>query len=194
MGNKPLADLPVLTFASAQKLEDWFAENHATTNGIWLQFAKKASGIATVTQDEAIQAALCYGWIDGQGKPFDEKYWLVKYTPRRPGSVWSKRNQEFVKALGKAGKMQSAGLQEVERAKADGRWARAYDSPANMKVPEDFLKELAKDKAAETFYLTLNKANTYAIAWRLHTAKKAETRARRMEKFLDMMKKGEKLH
>jgi uncharacterized protein YdeI (YjbR/CyaY-like superfamily) len=150
--------------------------------------------MATVTYAEALDEALCYGWIDGQLEKYDEKSWLRKFTPRRPKSVWSKRNIEHVNRLVDAGKMKPAGLKEMEAAKADGRWGRAYDSPSAMQVPQDFLAELSKHKKAQIFFETLNKANTYAIAWRLQTAKKPETREKRMKKFIQMLENGEKLH
>jgi uncharacterized protein YdeI (YjbR/CyaY-like superfamily) len=155
---------------------------------------KKATGIESVNHPEALDEALCYGWIDGQSKSYDEESWLQKFTPRRKKSLWSKRNIEHIERLRKAGKMTQAGEKEVEAAKADGRWAAAYDGPATIKMPEDFLKELAKDKKAEAFFNTLNKTNIYAIAWRLQTAVKPETRERRFNKLLEMLKKGEKIH
>ena len=188
------ADLKIIAFKSPQAWASWLATNHAKSNGIWLRLFKKDSGVATVTYAEALDEALCYGWIDGQLEKYDEKSWLRKFTPRRSKSVWSKRNIEHVKRLTGAGKMKPSGLMEVEAAQADGRWARAYDSPRAMRIPEDFLQELSKDKKAQAFFTTLNKANTYAIAWRLQTAKKPETRAQRMKAFLAMLKKGEKLH
>lgn len=187
-------DPPIKAFKSAEALETWLAANHIKSDGIWLQIFKKDSAIKTVTYDEALDVALCYGWIDGQKNKHDENSWLQKFTPRRSKSVWSKRNKEHIARLIKAGKMKSAGLKEVERAKADGRWEQAYDSPSNMKVPGDFLKALAKNKKSEAFFKTLNKANTYAIAWRLQTAKKPETRERRMKALLEMIAKGQKLH
>lgn len=143
---------------------------------------------------EAIDEALCYGWIDGQAKKYDEKSWLNKFTPRRKASLWSKRNRENVERLISSGKMTGAGLKEVEAAKSDGRWDRAYDSPSTMEVPEDFLKELSKNKKAKQFFDTLNKANLYAITWRLQTAKKQETRDRWKKKILEMLKNEVKFH
>jgi len=187
-------DLPIISFKSPKDWASWLAKNHAKSNGIWLRLFKKDSGVATVTYAEALGEALCYGWIDDQLEKYDEKSWLRKFTPRRPKSVWSKRNIEHVNRLTDAGKMKPSGLKEVEAAKADGRWEKAYDSPSAMQVPDDFLKELAKDKKAQAFFETLNKANTYAIAWRLQTAKKSETRAKRMKAILEMLKRGEKFH
>jgi uncharacterized protein YdeI (YjbR/CyaY-like superfamily) len=187
-------DVPVKAFKTATLFEAWLAKSHDTSDGIWLRMYKKGSGIQTVTYAEALDIALCYGWIDGQVKKYDEDSWIQKFTHRRPKSIWSKRNREHIARLTKAKRMQPSGLAEVALAKADGRWDRAYDSPSNMQVPEDFLHELKKDKKAYAFFLTLNKANTYAIAWRLQTAKKPETRARRMQVLLAMLAREEKIH
>jgi uncharacterized protein YdeI (YjbR/CyaY-like superfamily) len=157
-------------------------------------FLRKDSGKKSITHKEALEEALCYGWIDGQAKPYDEESWIQKFTPRRPKSIWSKRNCEHIERLTKEGRMKPPGLKEAEKAKNDGRWEKAYDSPENMKVPEDFLKELSKNKKAKAFFDTLNKANLYAIAWRLQTAKKPETREKRKRLLLDMMARSEKLH
>ncbi len=187
-------DLQIISFKSQKDWASWLDKNHSESNGIWLRFFKRDSGVASVTYAEALDEALCYGWIDGQLEKYDEKSWLRKFTPRRPKSVWSKKNMEHVNRLMQAGKMKRSGLKEVEEAKADGRWERAYDSPSAMQVPEDFLKELSKNKKAKGFFETLNKANTYAIAWRLQTAKRPETRAKRMKAILEMLKRGEKFH
>jgi len=187
-------EYPNIPFASALVWEEWLAEHHAAADGVWIMVAKKASGIASVTHDEALDVALCYGWIDGQGKTFDDTYYLQKFTPRRPKSLWSKRNIEKVAALTAAGKMQPAGLAEVEAAKRDGRWDAAYDSPKNMVIPEDFMQALGENEQALAFFNTLNQANKYAIGWRLQTAKKPETRQRRFDALLAMLERGEKLH
>ena len=187
-------DSPIRSFTTTKELTSWLAKHHAVSIGIWMQLFKKKSGIDSVTYSEALDVALCYGWIDGQKKPYDAESWLQKFTPRRPKSIWSKRNREHVARLEKSGKMKAAGIKQVEAAKADGRWEQAYDSPSNMVVPVDFLKELAKNKKAETFFKTLNKTNTYAIVWRLQTAKKPETKNKRMKAILEMLKRGEKFH
>ena len=148
----------------------------------------------SITYAEALDEALCFGWIDGQLKTCDTKSWLQKFTPRRSKSIWSKRNREHVARLIKEKRMTAAGLKEIELAKKDGRWEGAYDSPKNMQVPADFLRELKKDKNAYAFFQTLNKANTSAIAWRLQTAKKPETREKRMQAVLQMLGQGKKLH
>lgn len=184
----------ILSFRSAKEWERWLANHHADSNGIWLRLFKKGSGVVSVTYDEALDEALCHGWVDGQIQKYDEKSWLRKFTPRRPKSIWSKRNIEHVARLCKANKMKPAGAKQVEAAKADGRWEQAYDSPSSMQVPKDFLKLLAKSKKTEAFFKTLNKANTYAITWRLQTAKKPETREKRMKAILEMLARGEKLH
>ena len=159
-----------------------------------MRFFKKASGEKCVSRAEALDHALCYGWIDGQAKPYDEHSWLQKFTPRRPRSGWSKLNIQHVARLTKAGAMRPAGLAAVAAAKADGRWEAAYDSPRNAQPPADFLKALAKNKKAKAFFETLNRANVYAIVYRLQTAKKPETRERRMKLILGMMREGKKFH
>jgi uncharacterized protein YdeI (YjbR/CyaY-like superfamily) len=187
-------DLPILPFASVALWEQWLSEHHVRFDGVWLKMAKKASGIASVTHDEALDVALCYGWIDGQRKPADSEFFLQKFTPRRPKSLWSKRNIAKVAELTAARRMQPSGLAEVEAAKQDGRWAAAYDSPKNMVVPEDFLRALRENQQALAFFNTLSKANVHAIAWRLQTAKQPETRQRRFAALLAMLERGERLH
>ncbi|MEO6508967.1 MAG: YdeI/OmpD-associated family protein [Patescibacteria group bacterium] len=186
--------LPIVAFDDILSWTRWLEKNHTNTSGIWIQFFKKTTKITSINHDEALDEALCYGWIDGQAKPYDEKSWLQKFTPRRKRSMWSKINRERVARLIQIGKMKEAGFKEVEKAKIDGRWDAAYDSPSNMTVPEDFLKELSKDKKAKDFFDSLNKTNTYAIVWRLQTAKKPETRERRMKIILEMLAKEEKFH
>jgi uncharacterized protein YdeI (YjbR/CyaY-like superfamily) len=187
-------DPEIMAFPSAKEWERWLAKTHASSTGVWIRFFKKGSGIPTVTHAEALAAALCFGWIDGQVKKHDEQSWLHKFAPRRPRSIWSKRNRELVEQLAAAGKMKPAGSKEVEAAKADGRWDRAYDSPSKMIVPEDFLHELSRNKKAKTFFETLDKANTYAITWRLQTAKNPHTRQRRMKAIIEMLASGKKFH
>lgn len=184
----------VLSFRSASDFRKWLAVNHRKSTGIWLRVFKKGSGEMSITYAEALEEALCYGWIDGQKQTHDEVSWRQRFTPRRARSGWSKRNTEHAVRLIKAGKMKAAGQAEIEAAKKDGRWTAAYDSPSKATVPDDFLAALKKDKKALAFFESLNKANTYAIAYRLQTAKKAETRARRLQMILEMMKRGEKFH
>jgi uncharacterized protein YdeI (YjbR/CyaY-like superfamily) len=184
----------VQSFASAGDWERWLHEHHAEAPGVWLRLAKKSSGITSVTYAEAVDVALCYGWIDGQARGVDDTWHLQKFTPRRAQSTWSKRNREKVAALIEAGRMQPAGLAEIERAKADGRWDAAYDAPSTATVPEDLQRELDANPAAAEFFATLNSQNRYAILHRIQTAKKPETRARRIAQFVDMLARGEKLY
>lgn len=181
-------------FPDGPALEAWLKENHAKSPGLWLNFAKKNASLKSVYYAEALEIALCYGWIDGQVKSLNEESYLHKFTPRKPRSTWSKINRVKVEKLIEAGRMQPPGLAEVERAKADGRWERAYDSPATAKMPDDLAAELTKNRQAANFYETLNSANRYAILWRLQTAKKPETRQARMEKILAMLERGERFH
>ena len=185
---------PVRAFTTQQAWRSWLEKNHAISDGIWLRIYKKASGKKTVTYAEALDEALCYGWIDGQKKTYDAESFLQKFTPRRSKSMWSKRNREHTMRLIKEKRMTAAGRAEIDAAKKDGRWEQAYDAPSTMTIPDDFLQALKKDKMAYEVFKTLNKANTYGIAWRLQTARKQETRAKRMQSLLDMMKQGKKLH
>jgi uncharacterized protein YdeI (YjbR/CyaY-like superfamily) len=182
------------SFASPRDWARWLAKHHAKSDGVWLRFFKKTADRKALTYAEALDEALCYGWIDGQAKKHDDASWLQKFTPRRSKSIWSKRNRDHVARLVALKKMRSAGLREVEAARADGRWEQAYDSPRNLSVPKDFLQALGKSKKGAAFFATLNRANVYAITWRLQTAKKAETRDRRMAAILAMLEKGEKFH
>jgi uncharacterized protein YdeI (YjbR/CyaY-like superfamily) len=184
----------VLQFSSQKDFETWLAKNHDLSDGIWIRIFKKASGVQSITYAQALDEALCYGWIDGQVKSFDETSYLQKFTPRRKRSNWSKRNTEHIARLTKLGKMKPSGLLEVEKAKKDGRWENAYASPKNMTMPEDFLTEIKKHNKAEEFFQTLNKSNKFAIAYMLQDAKKPETRERRLKKFIEMMKREEKLY
>jgi len=192
MSNK--TEIPILSFASDKEWESWLIKNHANSNGLWLRIFKKDSGNKTLTYAEALDVALCYGWIDGQKMSNDAQSWLQKFTPRKAKSIWSKVNTEHIERLTRDGKMKPAGIKAVEEAKADGRWEKAYSSGSKMTMPEDFLKELSKNKKAEAFFKTLNKANQYSIGFRLQTAKTEETRQKRMKMILDMMKKGMKFH
>ena len=194
MNTEEKKEMPTLSFKTATGFERWLAKNHDKVNGIWLRFFKKESGVKTITYKEALDEALCYGWIDGQANKYDDTSWIQKFTPRRTKSMWSKRNTTYINRLAELGKMKPAGIAEVEKAKADGRWEKAYDSSSNMSFPDDFLKELSKKKKAKAFFESLNKANKYAIAWRLQTAKKPETKEKRMKIILEMLTKGEKFH
>lgn len=172
----------------------WLEKNHAASDGIWLRIFKKDSGKQSITYAEALDQALCHGWIDGQRKTHDDVSFIQKFTPRRAKSGWSKLNTQHAERLIESGHMTDAGLRAIEAAKADGRWQAAYDSPRNAAPPEDFLKRLARDKKAKAFFETLNRANIYAIFYRLQTAKKPETREKRMKLILEMMARGEKFH
>jgi uncharacterized protein YdeI (YjbR/CyaY-like superfamily) len=187
-------NLQIIAFESSKIWEDWLAENHGNPVGLWIRIFKKDSGITSIDYAQALDVALCYGWIDGQKKTYDKKSWLQKFTPRRAKSMWSKRNIENVERLIKSKKIKPPGLKEVEAAKRDGRWEKSYASPSTMIMPDDFMNELAKSKKAKAFFMTLNKANTYAIGWRLQTAKKPETREKLMRTILEMLSKGEKFH
>ncbi len=187
-------DAPVILFNNPKEFEEWLSENHKTSTGIWTKFSKKGSGVTTLTYDEALEIALCYGWIDGLVNKLDEKFYIQKWTPRRKRRVWSQRNTGIIEKLIKDGRMKEAGLLEVDRAKADGRWENAYGSSANMAPPQDFLEALTKNKKAQDFYENLNKTNKYAIYWQIQNAKKEETRVRRIKKYVEMMEHGEKLY
>jgi uncharacterized protein YdeI (YjbR/CyaY-like superfamily) len=188
------AQLAVHEFATQKDFEKWLDRNHAQSDGAWLRIARKGSGTTSVSYAEALEVALCYGWIDAQKRSDSDNAWLQRFMPRRPRSIWSKINREKALALISAGKMKPAGLMEVERARADGRWDAAYDSPSAATVPADLEKALEKNPAAKKFFSTLNSTNRYAILWRLQTAKKPETRARRIETFIAMLEKGETFH
>jgi uncharacterized protein YdeI (YjbR/CyaY-like superfamily) len=191
---KTTKELPTLLFAQPQDWRAWLDEHHASSSGIWLRLAKKASGIQSITYPEALEVALCYGWIDGQKKSFDESTWLQKFTPRGAKSIWSKVNREKALALIESGQMQPAGLAAVESARKDGRWEAAYDSQSVAGVPDDLQAELDRNPAAKAFFATLNSRNRYAILFRIQTAKKAETRARRIQEFVGMLERHETLY
>jgi uncharacterized protein YdeI (YjbR/CyaY-like superfamily) len=188
------ADLPVMPFASRDAWAAWLEEQHAASDGLWLKFAKKGSGLDTVTYTEAVEVALCYGWIDGQVRKFDEDYYLQRFTPRRARSKWSKINRQKATELIERGEMKPAGLREVERARADGRWDAAYDAPSTAQVPDDLLQELEKNQPAREFFETLDGRNRYAILYQIQDAKRPETRARRIEKYVAMLSEGKKIY
>lgn len=190
----PKPDDPLELFAKPADFERWLRKHHAKASCIWVKYAKKKSGIPSIDWNQAVDVALCFGWIDGQAKAVDDTYAIQRFTPRGRRSKWSKLNRDRVARLMKAGRMQPAGVAEVERAKADGRWDSAYDSPASARVPDDLAAALAKSAMAKKFFDSLSATNRYSILYRLQEAKKPETRARRLEKFVAMLKKGEKLH
>lgn len=187
-------DLPILAFASQGAWEAWLAAEPEGSKGLWLKLAKKESGIASVSMQEAVESALCHGWIDGQGAKFDEDFWLVRFTPRKPRSKWSEVNRTRVLALIEEGRMQPAGLREVERARADGRWDAAYAPPSSAVVPDDLQRALDADDAARQAFERLNKVNRYAIIHRVGDAKKPETRARRIAQYVAMLARGETIY
>ena len=187
-------ELKVLSFKTPNAFERWLAKNHDKVNGILLRFYKKDSEKESITYKEAVDEALCYGWIDGQANKFDDESWIQKFTPRGARSIWSKRNIDNVERLTTFKKMKPAGLDEVAKAKADGRWAKAYDSPKDMQLPDDFVKTRSKNKKAKAFFETLNKTNKYAIGWRLQTAKKPETKEKRIKAMVEMLSKQQKFH
>lgn len=190
----PTPELSTLHPANAQAWWDWLAKHHAASPGVWLQLDKKSGGATNLSYAEALDAALAWGWIDGQKASLDEAAWLQKFSPRRPRSIWSKINRDKVQALIDAGKMQASGLAVVTAAKNDGRWDAAYDPPSRVTVPDDFNSAMAANPAAAAFFLTLNATNRYALLHRVQTAKKPETRARRIGEFVAMLARGEKLH
>ncbi len=187
-----MTELLELAFESAEAWATWLRRHHAASPGIWIRFAKKGSGLPSVTHAEALDEALCYGWIDGQSKSLGDAHFRQKFTPRSRQSMWSKRNREKAMALIAAGRMQPAGVREVERAKEDGRWAAAYDAQSTSTVPEDVQRELDRHPDAAAFFATLDSRNRYAILHRIQTAKKSDTRARRIEKYIRMLAAGEK--
>jgi len=184
-------ELPTLPFESKKKFADWLAKNHDKSAGLWLKIAKKATGIPTVTYAEALDVALCYGWIDGQKGSFDDKYFLQKFTPRRAKSIWSKINVGHVERLIASGEMKPSGLKAVEAAKQDGRWDAAYASQKNIEVPDDFKSALNKNKKAKAFFESLTSSKRFSFLFRVTTAKKAETREKRIREFVEMLAKGE---
>lgn len=189
-----LTERPIERFASAQGFAAWLEAHHDERLGVWIMFAKKGSHERTPSYEEILEVALCFGWIDSQVRRLDETFYLQAFTPRRARSPWSKRNREKAEAFIAAGLMRPSGLAEVERARADGRWARAYDGPASAEAPEDFLAALAADPAAQAFYETLDAQNRYAVYFRLQDAVRPETRARRIEQFVAKLARGERFH
>jgi len=187
-------ELATLSFADPRSFSGWLAKNGASSRGLWLKLAKAKSGVASIRYAEAVEVALCWGWIDGQARSVDETWYLQKFTPRAARSMWSKINCAKAEALIAAGKMKPAGLAEIERAKRDGRWARAYDSPTRATVPDDLAAALAKSARASAFFAGLDARNRYAILHRVQTAKKPETRARRIAELVEMMSRREKLY
>jgi uncharacterized protein YdeI (YjbR/CyaY-like superfamily) len=187
-------ELPILLFAAPVALEAWLEENHEGSEGFWLKVAKKGAGEVSVTYAEALELALCFGWIDSQKRGLDEKFFLQRFTPRRPRGRWSRINRDKAEELIATGRMRPAGLREVEAARADGRWEAAYEGQRTARVPDDLRRELDANPAAAEFFAGLDGANRYAVLYRLDEAKKPETRQRRLRKFVAMLERGEKLH
>jgi uncharacterized protein YdeI (YjbR/CyaY-like superfamily) len=186
--------LPKLPFASTAEWERWLEDNHAEAGGVWIEMAKKGTGIESVRYPEVLEGALSFGWIDGRREALDERYFLQRYTPRRPRSRWSRINRETAERLIAEGRMRPAGLAEVERARADGRWDAAYEGQRRMTVPDDLQRELDARPEAKAFFAQLSSQNRYAILYRLHEAKRPETRARRLATFVAMLEAGEAIH
>jgi uncharacterized protein YdeI (YjbR/CyaY-like superfamily) len=191
---KAKRDLPVIAFKSQQAWDAWLKSQPAQAKGLWLKLAKQSSGIASVSKPEAVDTALCHGWIDGQLDSFDDEYWLIRFTPRQPASKWSEKNRTRALQLVELGRMQPAGLNEIERAKKDGRWSTAYAPQSTAQVPDDLRAALAGNKTAKSFFETLDSTNRYAILHRIHTAKKAETRMARIEKYVTMLTEGKTIY
>ncbi|WP_175903544.1 YdeI/OmpD-associated family protein [Burkholderia seminalis] len=183
-----------LTFASQAEWESWLEQNGGTATGAWLRLAKKSAGQRTVTYEQALESALCHGWIDGQKRAESETYWLQRFTPRTAKSIWSKLNKDRAEALIAAGRMRARGMDEIEKARQDGRWKAAYTSSGNSIVPDDLQAALDANPRAGTFFATLSSRNRYAILFRIQNAKKPETRARKIGEFIDMLNRGETIH
>lgn len=192
--NEMRGNLPILLFAAQAAFEEWLAQQQEGAAGAWLRLAKKGAEITSLTKAEAIDAALCHGWIDGQLDKYDAGSWLIRFTPRGSRSKWSEVNRIRAEELTAAGRMRPRGLAEVKRAKADGRWAAAYAPASTAKVPDDLAEALARNPKAEAFFATLTGANRYAVLYRIGAAKRAETRARKIAAFVAMLERGETVH
>lgn len=191
---KKAKELPVLLFADQRAFEDWLENNHGVSEGIRLQIAKKNAGVASVSYADALESALCYGWVDSQKEKLDEKTWIQRFTPRGPRSIWSKVNKEKAEHFIASGRMKPSGLQAIEEAKRTGMWERAYEPQSTASIPDDFARGLEGKAKAKAFYDTLDRQNKYAILFRIHQAKKQETRAKRIEQFVRMLEAGEKIY
>src|SRR4051812_15114555 len=193
-GGTTTASASIRGFRTQADFDAWLEKNQTRSEGLWLRIAKKGSGKKSVTYPEAVESALCHGWIDGQKKPESETAWLQKFTPRRPRSPWSRINKDKALDLIARGKMKPSGHAEVERAKLDGRWESAYDPSSTVQVPDDLQQELDRRPRAAEFFSSLNRANRYAVLWRIQTAKRPETRAQRLRSIVERLEKGEKFH
>ena len=184
----------IVEFQSSSEWDKWLAKNYSKSTGLWIRFFKKTSHISSVSTSDALDVALCYGWITGQAKPYDEESWLGRFVPRRPKSTWSKINTKRAETLIKQGRMKPAGLKHVREAKKDGRWDRAYSPPSTAKLPEDFIRALKKNKEAGAFFKTLNRANIYSVVFRLENARNEELRKAKIEQIIRMFERREKFH
>ena len=190
----PADPLPVVSFEDTDAWDAWLTAHAADSPGLWLKIAKKGSAGRSISYSDALDVALCHGWIDGQKGRLDDEYWLQRFTPRKPGSKWSKINTERAAALIESGRMRPAGLREVERAQGDGRWEQAYESQSRVTVPEDLARALAANQRARAFFATLDSTNRYAILYRIGTAKRPETRAKRIDAFVAMHSEHKKIY
>jgi uncharacterized protein YdeI (YjbR/CyaY-like superfamily) len=188
------SDTAATLFKSAKAFDAWLKKHHATSDGLWLKIAKKGAGEPSVTYPEAVEIALCWGWIDGQKKGLDDQHFLQRFTPRRARSIWSKINVDKVAVLTEAGRIQPAGQAQIDAAKNDGRWGKAYDSARTSSVPGDLQAALEASPKAKAFFATISASNRYAVLWRVQTAVKPETRARRIAKLVEMLGNGEVVH
>ncbi|GLI04749.1 hypothetical protein YDYSG_07790 [Paenibacillus tyrfis] len=192
--SKKESELPILLFADQPSWEAWLEQNHAASAGVRLHLAKKQADVVTLTYQEALESALCYGWIDSRKEAYDESTWLQRFTPRGAKSIWSKVNKDKAEALIASGRMQPLGLRAIEAAKQNGQWDKAYESQSRATVPDDLQSELDRNPQAKAFFETLDSQNRYAILFRVHSAKKAETRAKRIQQFVTMLERGEKIY
>jgi uncharacterized protein YdeI (YjbR/CyaY-like superfamily) len=190
----PPDDASAILFKSAKAFETWLKKHHATSDGLWLKLAKRGASEPGLTYSEAVEIALCWGWIDGRKKALDGRHFLQRFTPRRPRSTWSKINVDKVAVLMEAGRMQAPGYGQIEAAQADGRWTHAYEGASKAAVPEDLSAALEAEPRAKAFFAAINAANRYAVLWRIQTAVKPETRARRIAKLVEMLARGETIH
>lgn len=187
-------ELPILLFGDQRSWEDWLEANHDASPGVRLQIAKKQSGVVSVTYDEALESALCYGWIDNRKEALDDKTWLQRFTSRGAKSIWSKINKEKAELLIANGRMKPAGLKAIEAAKQNGQWDKAYEPQSSSSLPADFEIELNRNPKAKAFYESLDRTNKYAISFRINNVKKQETRAKKIQQFIQMLEKGEKIY
>ncbi|MCP3774891.1 YdeI/OmpD-associated family protein [Paenibacillus sp. MZ04-78.2] len=192
--SKKESELPILLFADQPSWEAWLEQNHAASTGVRLRLAKKQADVVTLTYQEALESSLCYGWIDSRKEAYDESTWLQRFTPRGAKSIWSKVNKDKAEALIASRRMQAPGLRAIEAAKQNGQWDKAYESQSRATVPDDLQSELDRNPQAKAFFESLDKQNRFAVLFRIHSAKKAETRAKRIQQFVTMLERGEKIY